>query len=57
MKKEIKLTDALLRRQTGEKKRHYSHLQLEEDMLCWRQGRDWYDTERGHNICGSVHHA
>jgi len=28
MKKEIKLTDALLNQQIGEKRRHYSHLHL-----------------------------
>jgi hypothetical protein len=40
MKKEIKLTDALLNQQIGEKRRHYSHLHLAEEVRYWRQGWD-----------------
>jgi len=53
MKKEIKLTDALLNQQIGEKRRHYSHLHLARDVRYWRHGRDWYDTE-GRQLCKMV---
>jgi len=47
MKKETKLTNALLNQQIGEKRRHYSHLHLAGQVRYWRQGTDWYDTEGG----------
>ena len=35
-KNEMKLTDALLKQQIGEKRRHCSHLHLAGEVHCWR---------------------
>jgi len=45
MKKEIKLADALLNQQIGEKRRHYCHIHLAGQVRYWRQGWDWHVTE------------